>query len=132
MLIKMQPDDPAFSNNMMEKNFKRIKQEINEASFEKKQELANDPIHVAFIDTGCFSSHPNLKDMIVHDEAVVQGDIPTNDEKNHGTKVAGIIWRYAGQIVDGFKGKQSVVKMINIKVSNVQIKARPLRDFFNH
>ena len=111
-------DDPALSNPMMTANFERINREINEAPHDKKEELVNDPIYVASIDSGCFSSHPLLQGMVVHDEAVVEGDDATIDEANHGTIVAGIVWRYAGQIINGFKGNRSIVKMINIKLGN--------------
>ena len=56
--------------------------------------------------------------MVIHNEAVCQRDSPVDDKVNHGTLVAGVIWRYAGQIIDGFKGEKSVVKLINIKIDS--------------
>lgn len=127
MMNDLQPDDPFFSNKMMEDNFKRIKEEINDKKIpiDKKNELKNDPIIVASLDTGCHSSHTKLRDMVIYDKSVVQGeeDDPKKakvDEGNHGTLVAGIIWRYAGQVIEGFTGKDSVVKLINIKVPRTE------------
>lgn len=115
--MNLQPDDLDQSNKMMAKRLKHMKMMIHQADQTKKEALEHDPIIIAFIDKGCFSSHGRLKDIVIHDEITFPGEAATVDMDNHGTVVAGVLWRYAGQIINGFKGQRSVVKLINIKLA---------------